>query len=133
MKKITIILTTILLTNSTLSTAATHVITVDKNANVQSPEKVDTIQQALSIAENLCPTEEMPVLIKLGQGEFSALESEWSISSKFIFFAGNGPENTKIIADKIEIAPEAITSFKDINFGSFSSSRNDHRKVPLGT
>ncbi len=119
--KLTTKLTTIIITLFLLGTpafAATHVITVDQNAVSDSTETVSTIQQALELAEELNPSEELPVLIKLGQGEFHAPETEWKISSKWIFFAGNGPENTRIVADKIEINPEAITSFKNIYIDS---------------
>ena len=72
----------------------------------------------MELAEELNPSEELPVLIKLGQGCFEAPETEWEISFKWIYFAGNGSENTRIVADKIEINSEAITSFKDIYIDS---------------
>ena len=103
---------------STLSFAETHVITVDQNSDPDSTETVSTIQEALELAEELNQSEDLPVLIKLGQGEFPAPDTEWEITSKWIYFAGNGPENTRIVADKIEISPEAITSFKDLYIDS---------------
>jgi len=71
---------------------------------------------ALKLAKLVNPTEEMPVLIKLGQGEFVAPQENWPIDFQWIFFAGNGRENTKIFANKIIFVsqPVSITSIVSI-------------------
>ncbi len=129
MKKIILSsLISLVLTTSTFT--ATHVIKIDSKASDDSTETVATIQRALELAEKLKPTENMPILIKLGQGEFAAPDTEWEISSKWIFFAGNGPENTRIVADKIELSPEAITSFKDVYIDSVLISEIRISRLP---
>jgi len=100
-------------------TAETHVLYVDANGSDTNPgtasAPVATLTEALSLAETLQPTESMPVLIKLGQGEFSAPETDWSLACTHVYFSGNGINNTKIIANTITIRPDSITGFKDIS------------------
>ena len=97
----------------------THVLYVDVSGADINPGTVNTpvatLKEALSLAEALQPSESIQVLIKLGQGEFSAPESEWTLTCAHVYFSGNGINNTKIIADSIAISPEAVTGFKDIS------------------
>jgi len=99
--------------------AEPHVLYVDANGSDTNPgtanAPVATLTEALSLAETLQPTVAMPVLIKLGQGEFSAPETDWSLACTHVYFSGNGINNTKIIADSITINPESVTGFKDIS------------------
>jgi len=107
MKKI-IILASLIFT--LFSFADTHTIYIDQNGTDNSDgtftKPVATIAKALKLAKLVNPKENMPVLIKLGQGEFVAPEENWTIDFQWIFFAGNGRENTKIFADKIILTPQ---------------------------
>ena len=132
MKKI--IITTLAIFIANFSFANTHTIYVDQNGNDYASgtfsEPVATVKKAVENAIFLNPTEEIPVLIKLGQGEFYAPEENWTIDFQWIFFAGNGPENTKLIANKIKLSnlPKTdlstkntfpITGFKDIYISAY--------------
>ncbi len=115
MKK-SIIFATLFLT--IFSFADTHTIYVDQkgtdNSDGTFTKPVATIAKALKLAKIVNPKEEMPVLIKLGQGEFVAPEENWTIDFQWIFFAGNGRENTKIIANKISLIPQTPSETKSL-------------------
>jgi hypothetical protein len=106
-----------------------HVIFADANGHDANPGSaaapVASLDRALALAHALAPSEAMPVLIRLGQGAFPAptikslaasdfSPGHWWLTHQHIYFAGNGPDNTRILAARIIIDPAAITGFKDL-------------------
>ena len=97
----------------------THVIRADVNGSDAAgtgaaDAPVATIARALQIASALQPSEQLPVLIRLGQGEFIAPSASWQVDLAHIHFAGNGIDNTFIVADRVQIMSNAISSFRDL-------------------